>query len=204
MGSTWSSSSTAASILRPSGSLRQRSLSFQRVPVLPTAPESSLTVPRSLRATQHGQVVKTIETPIARAACASSPSVKSPQRRTTREGGHVLTPTPYGVPSPRRPGTATIGRARQDRCKPRPHPYQAHSRDTFKLLGGRSPAHRGSDGDRGCPLGTGVARPMWHTSGTAGRGRRWFGPVWSQTSACIQSVPLAPMCKELCCGQALM
>ena len=51
----------------------------------------------------------------------------------------------------------------------RPHPYQAYSRDAFTLLDGRSPAHRWSKSDRGCPLGTGLVRPMWHADGTA----RW-------------------------------
>jgi hypothetical protein len=48
-----------------------------------------------------------------------------------------------------------------------PHPYQADSRDAFKLVERTWPAGGRGDSDRGCPLGTGVVRPMWHAGGTA-------------------------------------
>jgi hypothetical protein len=35
--------------------------------------------------------------------------------------------------------------------------------------GTRRPAHRWSRSNRGCPLGTGLVRPMWHASGTGAR-----------------------------------
>jgi hypothetical protein len=50
----------------------------------------------------------------------------------------------------------------------RAHPYQAHSRDAFKLVEHEMRGQRQGDSDRGCPLRTGLARPMWHASGTAG------------------------------------
>jgi hypothetical protein len=49
-----------------------------------------------------------------------------------------------------------------------PHPYQAYSRDAFKLVERTWPAGGRGDSDRGCPLGTALDRPMWHASGTAG------------------------------------
>jgi hypothetical protein len=53
-----------------------------------------------------------------------------------------------------------------------PHPYQAYSRDAFKLAARETPAQRPDDSDRGCPLGTARDRPMWHASGTAGEDER--------------------------------
>jgi hypothetical protein len=40
----------------------------------------------------------------------------------------------------------------------RPHPYQAYSRDAFKLVEGGRPAHGRRDSDRGCPLDTEIHR----------------------------------------------
>jgi hypothetical protein len=51
----------------------------------------------------------------------------------------------------------------------RPLPYQACSRDAFKLVQRSRPAHRASEDDRGCPLVTELVRLMWHASGTRGR-----------------------------------
>jgi hypothetical protein len=71
---------------------------------------------------------------------------------------------------PPQPGTGAAGRARQGRSLPwaARHPYQAHSRDAFKQQERETPAQRQGDSDRSCPLGTGLDRPMWHASGTAG------------------------------------
>jgi hypothetical protein len=55
------------------------------------------------------------------------------------------------------------------------HPYQAYSRDAFMQQEREAPAQRSDGSDRGCPLGTGVVRPMWHAAGTnggLGAGRR--------------------------------
>jgi hypothetical protein len=46
--------------------------------------------------------------------------------------------------------------------------FQAYSRDAFNLQEGVRARSSVSDSDRGCPLGTGVVRPMWHAGGTAG------------------------------------
>jgi hypothetical protein len=54
-----------------------------------------------------------------------------------------------------------------DRTDRRAHPYQAHSRDALLLVRRGRPARRWRRCDRGCPLGTGVVRPMWHEGGTA-------------------------------------
>ena len=50
----------------------------------------------------------------------------------------------------------------------RPPPYQACSRDAFKLVERETSSSRLREVDRGCPLGTVRARLMWHASGTAG------------------------------------
>jgi hypothetical protein len=55
------------------------------------------------------------------------------------------------------------------------HPYQACSRDAFMLLERGWPAHQGGGVDRGCPLGTGLVRLMWHAGGTASEGKRVRG-----------------------------
>ena len=41
-------------------------------------------------------------------------------------------------------------------------------RSSWSSEGG--PVHRPSGGDRGCPLGTGIVRPMWHAGGTVRAG----------------------------------
>jgi len=48
-----------------------------------------------------------------------------------------------------------------------PRPYQDCPGDAFMLAEGRWPAHGRPENDRGCPLDTGLGRPMWHASGTA-------------------------------------
>src|SRR4029453_14257307 len=55
-------------------------------------------------------------------------------------------------------------------------PHQAYSRDAFKQLEGRPPGYRVREDDRGCPLDTGVVRPMWHAGGTAGEDQRGTPP----------------------------
>jgi len=57
----------------------------------------------------------------------------------------------------------------------RPHPYQAYSRDAFLLVRRSRPARRWRRCDRGCPLGTGIDRPMWHANGTTGEERPGAG-----------------------------
>jgi hypothetical protein len=44
-------------------------------------------------------------------------------------------------------------------------PDQAYSRDAFMLLEREAPGRRQVASDRGCPLGTGFVRPMWHEGG---------------------------------------
>ena len=60
-------------------------------------------------------------------------------------------------------------------CAWKPHPYQAHSRDAFKLVRRRRPAQRSDGSDRGCPLVPVVDRPMWHANGTTGEERLGAG-----------------------------
>jgi hypothetical protein len=83
-----------------------------RGPVLPATRESSLTVPRSLRATQHGQVVREIEDAVpGRHASSSHPSVKSPQRQVTRRSWDVgvgYVGPHLGHERPHRSGTTTV------------------------------------------------------------------------------------------------
>jgi hypothetical protein len=50
-----------------------------------------------------------------------------------------------------------------------PHPYQAYSRDAFKQLERKAASFWVSEGDRGCPLDTGVVPWMWHANGTSRR-----------------------------------
>jgi hypothetical protein len=46
-----------------------------------------------------------------------------------------------------------------------PHPYQAYSRDAFKLAERETTSSGWRAADRGCPLYTVRARLMWHASG---------------------------------------
>ena len=55
-----------------------------------------------------------------------------------------------------------------------PHPYQAYSRDAFKLGAGETVSSWRRESDRGCPLDTGLVRLMWHGGGTARR--TWLAP----------------------------
>jgi hypothetical protein len=74
----------------------------------------------------------------------------------------------------RRPRTSGVG-GQPLRFSPRNgrHPqggtaaYQAYPRDAFKLLERAAASSSVDERDRGCPLGTGVDRPMWHAGGTA-------------------------------------
>jgi hypothetical protein len=45
-------------------------------------------------------------------------------------------------------------------------PYQAYSRDAFKLVERTWRGHGGGDSDRGCPLGTVLDPPVRHVGGT--------------------------------------
>jgi hypothetical protein len=56
-----------------------------------------------------------------------------------------------------------------------PHPYQECSGNAFKLVEREAAAHRWGARDRGCPLDTKIARPMWHASGTVGEHERGSG-----------------------------
>jgi hypothetical protein len=57
------------------------------------------------------------------------------------------------------------GSAPSARHRLRTRPDQAYSRDAFKQQGRGWPARGQDDGDRGCPLRTGIDRPMWHERG---------------------------------------
>ena len=89
----------------------------------------------------------------------------SQHRWRRRPADRGATRAAAGGPVVRDEGPDRPGTARSITHWPGPHPCQAHSRDAFKQLSERWPAHRPSDSDRGCPLSTVRVRPMWHTGG---------------------------------------